>query len=102
MEENKNNIQPQLFFKYLIEFIQKQQHDKPNDFSTKITKQSSFSLSTENHLNKQDSIVKPVITPEKSSINQDNIYWERRRKNNEAAKRSRDARRAKEDEIAIR
>lgn len=29
-------------------------------------------------------------------------YWERRRKNNEAAKRSRDARRAKEDEIAIR
>lgn len=32
----------------------------------------------------------------------DNAYWERRRKNNEAAKRSRDARRAKEDEIAIR
>ncbi|XP_063229173.1 hepatic leukemia factor-like [Bacillus rossius redtenbacheri] len=29
-------------------------------------------------------------------------YWERRRKNNEAAKRSRDARRAKEDELAIR
>nr|XP_018907806.1 PREDICTED: protein giant isoform X2 [Bemisia tabaci] len=29
-------------------------------------------------------------------------YWERRRKNNEAAKRSRDARKAKEDEIAIR
>jgi bZIP factor len=32
----------------------------------------------------------------------DGAYWERRRKNNEAAKRSRDARRAKEDEIAIR
>lgn len=32
----------------------------------------------------------------------DQAYWERRRKNNEAAKRSRDARRAKEDEIAIR
>ena len=32
----------------------------------------------------------------------DALYWERRRKNNEAAKRSRDARRAKEDEIAIR
>lgn len=29
-------------------------------------------------------------------------YWEKRRKNNEAAKRSRDARKAKEDEIAIR
>lgn len=32
----------------------------------------------------------------------DESYWERRRKNNEAAKRSRDLRRAKEDEIAIR
>ena len=32
----------------------------------------------------------------------DDLYWERRRKNNEAAKRSRDARRAKEDQIAIR
>uniref|UniRef100_A0A5S6QYV4 BZIP domain-containing protein n=1 Tax=Trichuris muris TaxID=70415 RepID=A0A5S6QYV4_TRIMR len=32
----------------------------------------------------------------------DEAYWERRRKNNEAAKRSRDARRAKEDEIAVR
>ena len=34
--------------------------------------------------------------------NKDGAYWDRRRKNNEAAKRSRDARRAKEDEIAIR
>ena len=32
----------------------------------------------------------------------DNTYWERRRKNNKAAKRSRDARRAKEQEIALR
>ena len=32
----------------------------------------------------------------------DVVYWERRRKNNEAAKRSRDARRAKEDEITTR
>lgn len=32
----------------------------------------------------------------------DAAYWERRRKNNDAAKRSRDARRAKEDEIALR
>ncbi|XP_055333353.1 protein giant-like [Paramacrobiotus metropolitanus] len=34
--------------------------------------------------------------------NKDDAYWERRRKNNEAAKRSRDARRAKEDNIALR
>ena len=32
----------------------------------------------------------------------DAAYWERRRKNNEAAKRSRDARRQKENEIAVR
>ena len=32
----------------------------------------------------------------------DEAYRERRRKNNEAAKRSRDARRAKEDDIALR
>ena len=32
----------------------------------------------------------------------DEAYWERRRKNNEAAKRSRDARRLKENEIAVR
>ncbi|XP_066987730.1 uncharacterized protein [Macrobrachium rosenbergii] len=37
-----------------------------------------------------------------TEIIKDDAYWERRRKNNEAAKRSRDARRAKEDEIAIR
>ena len=36
------------------------------------------------------------------SDTKDQAYWERRRKNNLAAKRSRDARRAKEDEIAIR
>lgn len=32
----------------------------------------------------------------------DDKYWERRRKNNMAAKRSRDARRAKENQVAIR
>lgn len=32
----------------------------------------------------------------------DDAYWERRRKNNEAAKRSRDTRRQKEEEIAVR
>ncbi|KAL8567740.1 hypothetical protein ACOMHN_009048 [Nucella lapillus] len=35
-------------------------------------------------------------------LEKDEAYWERRRKNNDAAKRSRDARRAKEDDIAIR
>ncbi|XP_008543176.1 protein giant [Microplitis demolitor] len=40
--------------------------------------------------------------PTSTIDDKDIAYWERRRKNNEAAKRSRDARRAKEDEIAIR
>lgn len=37
-----------------------------------------------------------------NTIIEDPSYWEKRKKNNEAAKRSRDARRVKEDEIAIR
>ncbi|GJQ77473.1 putative basic region leucin zipper [Trypoxylus dichotomus] len=41
-------------------------------------------------------------TQKNNNVNSDPTYWEKRRKNNEAAKRSRDARRAKEDEIAIR
>lgn len=46
----------------------------------------------------------PTSQQPSSSVdpNKDPAYYERRRKNNEAAKRSRDARRAKEDEIAIR
>lgn len=41
--------------------------------------------------------IKPVPNDKK-----DDAYWERRRKNNEAAKRSRDLRRQKEDEIAVK
>lgn len=45
---------------------------------------------------------KNQMVPTSIADDKDSAYWERRRKNNEAAKRSRDARRAKEDEIAIR
>lgn len=41
--------------------------------------------------------IKPVPNDKK-----DDAYWERRRKNNEAAKRSRDLRRQKEDSIAVK
>ena len=50
----------------------------------------------------------PSLPPEKKQNTgipderKDSAYWERRRKNNDAAKRSRDARRAKEEEIAFR
>jgi hypothetical protein len=124
MEQNEEN-QQQLFLKYLIASIQKQQ-DKPIDFSTKITEQSSLAI--QNKHNKfthpfvsyssnvdflkqvQDPISTNSIPLKKRyrsdtsspDINQNDAYSERRKKNNEAAKRSRDTRRAKEDEIAIR
>merc|ERR1712154_348383 len=41
-------------------------------------------------------------TPSRNSGDKDEAYWERRRKNNEAAKRSRDSRKQKENEIAVR
>ncbi|KAG7188313.1 hypothetical protein KM043_007971 [Ampulex compressa] len=47
-------------------------------------------------------VTKSPGLPTSTVDEKDAAYWERRRKNNEAAKRSRDARRAKEDEIAIR
>ncbi|XP_059470571.1 protein giant [Neocloeon triangulifer] len=43
-----------------------------------------------------------AVSPEGDLAGKDAAYWERRRKNNEAAKRSRDNRRNKEDELAIR
>ncbi|KAH9500881.1 hypothetical protein Btru_073233 [Bulinus truncatus] len=51
------------------------------------------------HSNTTSSRKRPRSLPDEQK---DAAYWERRRKNNDAAKRSRDARRAKEDEIAIR
>lgn len=40
--------------------------------------------------------------PPPNAHEKDSAYWERRRKNNEAAKRSRDARRAREQEVAVK
>jgi hypothetical protein len=124
MEQNTNNNPQQLFLKYLIESIQKQQ-DRPIDFSTKITEQqSSLSIQNKHHpfvsyssssngdffKQVQDRISTNSIPLKKRyrsdtsspDINRNDTYSERRKKNNEAAKRSRDTRRAKEDEIAIR
>jgi hypothetical protein len=45
----------------------------------------------------------PASTPSSGpGSGKDSAYWERRRKNNEAAKRSRDARRMKEQQVAMR
>lgn len=40
--------------------------------------------------------------PSRLSFRQDDKYWSRRKKNNVAAKRSRDARRLKENQITVR
>lgn len=58
------------------------------------TAQQNYSATNKN--------MRRTISSAASAQNVDPAYWEKRRKNNEAAKRSRDARRAKEDEIAIR
>lgn len=42
---------------------------------------------------------RPHLTPENQK---DDAYWEKRQKNNESAKRSREARRMKEEQIALR
>lgn len=58
------------------------------------TTQQSYSATNKN-------MRRTIATGNNTHIS-DPSYWEKRRKNNEAAKRSRDARKAKEDEIAIR
>lgn len=55
-----------------------------------------------NYNNSTNKNMRRVSQSMQNAGNHDPAYWEKRRKNNEAAKRSRDARRAKEDEIAIR
>jgi hypothetical protein len=67
-----------------------------------LTSNVSTMLASRKRRNERDSNernkkIKPVPDEKK-----DDAYWERRRKNNEAAKRSRDLRRQKEDEIAVR
>ncbi|XP_041352827.1 G-box-binding factor 2-like [Gigantopelta aegis] len=80
-------------------------YHNPNSPSSRITSlpytsgTTTLVSSTSTLLNSSGSRKRPKILPDEQK---DEAYWERRRKNNEAAKRSRDARRAKEDEIAIR
>ncbi|XP_076661598.1 transcription factor giant isoform X2 [Halictus rubicundus] len=62
----------------------------------------SVRRSNESTNTKMRRVTKSPSLPTSTVDEKDAAYWERRRKNNEAAKRSRDARRAKEDEIAIR
>ena len=56
----------------------------------------------DNPISNDETDTDKAMNDETNDTLKDDAYWERRRKNNEAAKRSRDARRAKEDEIALR
>jgi hypothetical protein len=126
-EENTSQSQQQLLFQYLLQSIQNQKQDQPIDFSAKFNHQlasarqekishplATHSLSNVDLL--QDVYKRlqqavhystPLVKRAKASLcspdlNETDGYSERRKKNNEAAKRSRDARRVKEDEIAMR
>ncbi|XP_060584963.1 protein giant-like [Ruditapes philippinarum] len=71
----------------------------PTDFTSDSSNNNSFTQSQSVHSLTAGGRRRPRSLPDEQK---DEAYWERRRKNNEAAKRSRDARRAKEDQIAIR
>ncbi|KAK7074725.1 hypothetical protein SK128_006128, partial [Halocaridina rubra] len=82
--------------------------DQPGDTADLPLPANSEMVKDPSHGPSQDCLSKNVNLVNKRKVRPNNVvvkddaYWERRRKNNEAAKRSRDARRAKEDEIAIR
>ena len=85
----------------------------PLDFSVKAEHNCStkslpaLSASSDGSTTSNPSPSSSVVVPRKKGRPlpeelKDDAYWERRRKNNEAAKRSRDARRAKEYEVMMR
>jgi hypothetical protein len=104
------------------------QHSRSNFYSNLATQSNLKSLSTQNNFSSvipngnagsavTDSSLLLRINPNEhssSSIppakkrrpvpveNKDPLYWEKRRKNNESAKRSRDIRRSKEEHISVR
>ena len=66
-----------------------------------LDQQDQFLADQYNHLD-QLSKQAQLSSSNKQGDLKDAQYWEKRKRNNEAAKRSRDARKAKEDEIALR
>ena len=87
--------------------LQQQQLLNPTHFIPSYST-DSLHLPKKRHRMMENPIINNAKTSTKDQNNEtnstirDDTYWERRRKNNEAAKRSRDARRAKEDEIALK
>jgi len=79
-------------------------NDDSNEKYTKFREKVLLeSVKNGNTPNSKTRMSKNPGSPTSTTANEkDHAYWERRKKNNEAAKRSREARRAKEDELAIR
>lgn len=71
------------------------------EFREKMLTYKKINESTPNPKMRRTSKTEHPGLPTSTAEEKDAAYWERRKKNNEAAKRSRDARRAKEDELAI-
>ncbi|KAL7073241.1 hypothetical protein ACQ4LE_007301 [Meloidogyne hapla] len=73
---------------------------------TKLTNDKKEENKNLTKIKKKQEIIKEQFQQPKNLVKKqlvrDDAYWERRRKNNYAAKRSRDTRRRKEDEIAVR
>lgn len=80
--------------------------DSDSDISTQPSRQKRSASQPNGGCNTAAEINSTSSSPPNSesavSDQRDSGYWDRRRKNNEAAKRSRDARRQKEEEIAMR
>lgn len=71
------------------------------EFREKMLTYKKMNENTPNPKMRRTSKTEHPGLPTSTAEEKDAAYWERRKKNNEAAKRSRDARRAKEDELAI-
>lgn len=74
---------------------------KSDDDDCSTTKSSKETHRTESNGKRKEGSRKKRLSLSED-IKQDQAYWDKRRKNNESAKRSRDARRMKEEQIAMR
>ncbi|XP_055878764.1 protein giant-like [Biomphalaria glabrata] len=75
-------------------------NNNPGDSSSRVSTSSPVSPREDIDSNSDGEKMKRSLSS--ADVKKDEAYWDRRRKNNEAAKRSRDARRQKEEEIAMR
>ncbi|XP_069697883.1 D site-binding protein-like [Periplaneta americana] len=99
--QTKKNTRP---FKAISLTLGEEDEKKYQVFRQKVLERVHTSYKKARMANKSPTSPQPSSSSSEgtSKDGKDAAYWERRKKNNEAAKRSRDARRAKEDELAIR